>query len=172
MSDIAGSIWWLIVALGVLVTFHEFGHYWVARRCGGESENDGGLAVDGLDGDGGVGVGGGGDLPVVREGRRGRGRRSAGECRGGQRRLGGERGGEIGLVAEHPADAAPRGGGRGREGGEGEWPKGEKGEVALGGDAAATGGDDLVDAVRCSLKASCNAAMRTWLCLRTTGTST
>ncbi|WJI14380.1 RIP metalloprotease RseP [Pseudoxanthomonas winnipegensis] len=34
MSDIAGSIWWLIVALGVLVTFHEFGHYWVARRCG------------------------------------------------------------------------------------------------------------------------------------------
>lgn len=34
MSDIAGSIWWMIVALGVLVTFHEFGHYWVARRCG------------------------------------------------------------------------------------------------------------------------------------------
>lgn len=24
----------LIVALGVLVTFHEFGHFWVARRCG------------------------------------------------------------------------------------------------------------------------------------------
>ena len=23
-----------LVALGVLVTFHEFGHYWVARRCG------------------------------------------------------------------------------------------------------------------------------------------
>ena len=22
------------VAIGVLVTFHEFGHYWVARRCG------------------------------------------------------------------------------------------------------------------------------------------
>ena len=34
MSDIIGSIWWMIVALGVLVTFHEFGHYWVARRCG------------------------------------------------------------------------------------------------------------------------------------------
>ena len=34
MSDIVGSIWWMIVALGVLVTFHEFGHYWVARRCG------------------------------------------------------------------------------------------------------------------------------------------
>ncbi|GLK87943.1 sigma E protease regulator RseP [Pseudomonas turukhanskensis] len=24
----------LLVALGVLVTFHEFGHFWVARRCG------------------------------------------------------------------------------------------------------------------------------------------
>lgn len=34
MSEFAGSIWWLLVALGVLVTFHEFGHYWVARRCG------------------------------------------------------------------------------------------------------------------------------------------
>ncbi|HLM52604.1 MAG TPA: RIP metalloprotease RseP, partial [Pseudoxanthomonas sp.] len=34
MTDILGSIWWMIVALGVLVTFHEFGHYWVARRCG------------------------------------------------------------------------------------------------------------------------------------------
>ncbi|MGH8084995.1 MAG: RIP metalloprotease RseP [Lysobacter sp.] len=34
MTEILGSIWWLIVSLGVLVTFHEFGHYWVARRCG------------------------------------------------------------------------------------------------------------------------------------------
>ena len=37
MSDllnILGSIWWMIVTLGVLVTFHEFGHFWVARRCG------------------------------------------------------------------------------------------------------------------------------------------
>ncbi len=34
MLDILGSIWWLLVALGLLVTFHEFGHYWVARRCG------------------------------------------------------------------------------------------------------------------------------------------
>ncbi|MFC3549945.1 RIP metalloprotease RseP [Lysobacter cavernae] len=34
MSEFIGSIWWLIVSLGVLVTFHEFGHYWVARRCG------------------------------------------------------------------------------------------------------------------------------------------
>ena len=34
MGDVLGSIWWLLVSLGVLVTFHEFGHYWVARRCG------------------------------------------------------------------------------------------------------------------------------------------
>lgn len=34
MSEFFGSVWWLIVSLGVLVTFHEFGHYWVARRCG------------------------------------------------------------------------------------------------------------------------------------------
>lgn len=34
MSEILGSVWWMIVTLGLLVTFHEFGHYWVARRCG------------------------------------------------------------------------------------------------------------------------------------------
>ena len=34
MSEFFGSVWWLLVSLGVLVTFHEFGHYWVARRCG------------------------------------------------------------------------------------------------------------------------------------------
>ena len=34
MNTFFGSVWWLIVALGVLVTFHEFGHFWVARRCG------------------------------------------------------------------------------------------------------------------------------------------
>ncbi|MCF6225839.1 MAG: RIP metalloprotease RseP [Xanthomonadales bacterium] len=34
MTDFFGSIIWLIVALGVLVTFHEFGHYWVARKMG------------------------------------------------------------------------------------------------------------------------------------------
>ncbi len=32
--EILGPIFWLIVALGLLVTFHEFGHFWVARRCG------------------------------------------------------------------------------------------------------------------------------------------
>ena len=34
MTELLGSVWWLIVSLGILVTFHEFGHYWVARRCG------------------------------------------------------------------------------------------------------------------------------------------
>ncbi|MGY4516568.1 RIP metalloprotease RseP [Lysobacter sp. HA18] len=34
MNELLGSIWWLAVSLGILVTFHEFGHYWVARRCG------------------------------------------------------------------------------------------------------------------------------------------
>ncbi|MEM9531731.1 MAG: RIP metalloprotease RseP, partial [Pseudomonadota bacterium] len=34
MGDFVGSVWWLIVALGLLVTFHEYGHFWVARRCG------------------------------------------------------------------------------------------------------------------------------------------
>ncbi len=34
MGELFGSIWWLLVSLGLLVTFHEFGHYWVARRCG------------------------------------------------------------------------------------------------------------------------------------------
>ncbi|KAF1701884.1 RIP metalloprotease RseP [Pseudoxanthomonas suwonensis] len=34
MGDFVGSVWWLVVSLGLLVTFHEFGHYWVARRCG------------------------------------------------------------------------------------------------------------------------------------------
>lgn len=31
---VIGSIFWLIVTLGVLVTFHELGHFWVARRFG------------------------------------------------------------------------------------------------------------------------------------------
>lgn len=34
MSTVFGSIWWLIVSLGILVTFHEFGHYLIARLCG------------------------------------------------------------------------------------------------------------------------------------------
>ncbi len=34
MSDLIGSMWWFVISLGLLVTFHEFGHYWVARRNG------------------------------------------------------------------------------------------------------------------------------------------
>ncbi len=34
MTEFFGSVWWLLVSLGLLITFHEFGHYWVARRCG------------------------------------------------------------------------------------------------------------------------------------------
>ncbi|HET6554514.1 MAG TPA: RIP metalloprotease RseP [Dyella sp.] len=34
MNSLLGSVFWLLVTLGVLVTFHEFGHYWVARKCG------------------------------------------------------------------------------------------------------------------------------------------
>jgi regulator of sigma E protease len=31
---VLGSIFWFLVATSLLVTFHEFGHFWVARRCG------------------------------------------------------------------------------------------------------------------------------------------
>ncbi|TAN07338.1 MAG: RIP metalloprotease RseP [Rhodanobacteraceae bacterium] len=34
MLNILGSAWWMIVTLGVLVTFHEYGHFVVARACG------------------------------------------------------------------------------------------------------------------------------------------
>jgi regulator of sigma E protease len=34
MQDLASSILGFIVAIGVLVAVHEFGHYWVARRLG------------------------------------------------------------------------------------------------------------------------------------------
>jgi regulator of sigma E protease len=34
MSDFFGSIWWLLVSIGVLVTFHEYGHFCVARFFG------------------------------------------------------------------------------------------------------------------------------------------
>jgi regulator of sigma E protease len=34
MEMVFGPIFWFLVATGVLVTFHEFGHFWVARRCG------------------------------------------------------------------------------------------------------------------------------------------
>lgn len=34
MIDVLWSVGGFILAIGVLVAFHEFGHYWVARRCG------------------------------------------------------------------------------------------------------------------------------------------
>jgi regulator of sigma E protease len=34
MGEFFGSVGWLLLTLGLLVTFHEYGHYWVARRCG------------------------------------------------------------------------------------------------------------------------------------------
>ena len=34
MLDIALTIFYTFIALGTLVTVHEFGHFWVARRCG------------------------------------------------------------------------------------------------------------------------------------------
>jgi regulator of sigma E protease len=34
MLDVLWSFGGFLVAIGVLVAFHEFGHYWVARRCG------------------------------------------------------------------------------------------------------------------------------------------
>ncbi|TCO38760.1 RIP metalloprotease RseP [Dokdonella fugitiva] len=34
MSHVLGPVWWLIVTLGLLITFHEYGHYIVARRLG------------------------------------------------------------------------------------------------------------------------------------------
>lgn len=34
MLDFAWSVGGFLVAIGILVAFHEFGHYWMARRCG------------------------------------------------------------------------------------------------------------------------------------------
>jgi regulator of sigma E protease len=34
MEVFVGSLFWFIVATSLLVTLHEFGHFWVARRCG------------------------------------------------------------------------------------------------------------------------------------------
>ena len=32
--DFLHTVFSLIITLGILITFHEFGHFWVARRCG------------------------------------------------------------------------------------------------------------------------------------------
>lgn len=34
MGEFFGSIWWFVITLGILITFHEFGHFYVARRLG------------------------------------------------------------------------------------------------------------------------------------------
>ena len=34
MLDFLINVIALLVTLGILVTIHEFGHFWVARRCG------------------------------------------------------------------------------------------------------------------------------------------
>lgn len=34
MTDFLWSVGGFVVAIGVLVAFHEYGHYWAARRCG------------------------------------------------------------------------------------------------------------------------------------------
>ncbi|HOP22552.1 MAG TPA: RIP metalloprotease RseP [Gammaproteobacteria bacterium] len=34
MLEFISSVWWMIVTLGILVTFHEYGHYWVAKKFG------------------------------------------------------------------------------------------------------------------------------------------
>lgn len=34
MGEFLQSVWGFILAIGILVTFHEYGHYWVARRVG------------------------------------------------------------------------------------------------------------------------------------------
>ena len=34
MGSLFSTVFWFVVTLGVLVTFHEFGHFWVARRFG------------------------------------------------------------------------------------------------------------------------------------------
>ena len=33
MFDFIWNILFFIVAIGILVTFHEYGHFWVARKC-------------------------------------------------------------------------------------------------------------------------------------------
>ncbi|MCV5744855.1 site-2 protease family protein, partial [Escherichia coli] len=38
MTGILWNLVSFIVALGILVAVHEFGHFWVARRCGAKVE--------------------------------------------------------------------------------------------------------------------------------------
>ena len=34
IGNVAFDVLALLVTLGILVTFHEYGHFWVARKCG------------------------------------------------------------------------------------------------------------------------------------------
>lgn len=34
MPEFFGSVFWFLLAIGLLVTWHEYGHFWVARRMG------------------------------------------------------------------------------------------------------------------------------------------
>ncbi len=34
LGNLFGPVLWFIISMGILVTLHEFGHFWVARRCG------------------------------------------------------------------------------------------------------------------------------------------
>ncbi len=34
MFEFISSVWWMLVTLGILVTFHEYGHFWMARKFG------------------------------------------------------------------------------------------------------------------------------------------
>lgn len=34
MVEFISSVWWMLVTLGVLVSFHEYGHFWMARKFG------------------------------------------------------------------------------------------------------------------------------------------
>lgn len=34
MMDFLGPVFWFLVATGILIAWHEYGHFWTARRCG------------------------------------------------------------------------------------------------------------------------------------------
>ena len=35
--DLLHTLFYFAIAIGVLVSFHEFGHFWVARKAGSKS---------------------------------------------------------------------------------------------------------------------------------------
>jgi len=34
MNSVISSLFFFVLAISVLIAVHEFGHFWVARRCG------------------------------------------------------------------------------------------------------------------------------------------